>query len=93
MFQVVLPIDRLQKLGINRSQIMQQLKDMQIGTGVHYPLISDFKLYKNLGYSSSKTPIAAKMSTAILTLPLFPLMTTSDVERVVDALQTSLHDI
>jgi dTDP-4-amino-4,6-dideoxygalactose transaminase len=93
MFQVVLPIDRLQKSGINRSQIMQQLKDMQIGTGVHYPLISDFKLYKNLGYSASKTPIAAKISTAILTLPLFPLMTTSDVERVVDALQTSLHDI
>ena len=72
---------------------MQQLKDMQIGTGVHYPLINEFKLYKELGYSSLNTPVAAKISSGILTLPLFPLMTNSDVERVVKALQTVLHDL
>ena len=93
MFQVVLPMDRLHQLGLHRSDVMQQLKDMQIGTGVHYPLINEFKLYKELGYSSLNTPVAAKISSGILTLPLFPLMTNSDVERVVKALQTVLHDL
>jgi dTDP-4-amino-4,6-dideoxygalactose transaminase len=93
MFQVVLPIEKLRQLGMSRADIMQKLKAMNIGTGVHYPLISDFKLYQEQGYDSQKTPIAQRISAAILTLPLFPLMTPFDVERVVHALQTALHDV
>jgi dTDP-4-amino-4,6-dideoxygalactose transaminase len=93
MFQVVLPIEKLRQLGMSRTDIMQKLKAMNIGTGVHYPLISDFKLYQEQGYDSQKTPIAQRISSAILTLPLFPLMTPFDVERVVHALQTTLHDV
>ena len=93
MFQVVLPIEKLRQLGMSRTDIMQKLKAMNIGTGVHYPLISDFKLYQEQGYDSQKTPIAQRISAAILTLPLFPLMTPFDVERVVHALQTTLHDV
>jgi dTDP-4-amino-4,6-dideoxygalactose transaminase len=93
MFQVVLPIEKLRQLGMSRADIMQKLKAMNIGTGVHYPLISDFKLYQEQGYDSQKTPIAQRISAAILTLPLFPLMTPFDVERVVHALQTTLHDV
>jgi dTDP-4-amino-4,6-dideoxygalactose transaminase len=93
MFQVVLPIEKLRHLGMSRADIMQKLKAMNIGTGVNYPLISDFKLYQEQGYDSQKTPIAQRISSAILTLPLFPLMTTFDVERVVHALQTTLHDV
>jgi len=58
MFQVVLPIEKLKRLGMSRSTIMQKLKDMNIGTGVHYPLITQFKLYKDLGYLPAHTPIA-----------------------------------
>jgi dTDP-4-amino-4,6-dideoxygalactose transaminase len=93
MFQVVLPIEKLHQLGMNRATVMQKLKDMNIGTGVHYPLISDFKLYRELGYNSHQTPVAQRVGSAILTLPLFPLMTTFDVERVVHALQVVLHEI
>jgi dTDP-4-amino-4,6-dideoxygalactose transaminase len=93
MFQVVLPIEKLNQLGMNRATVMQKLKDMNIGTGVHYPLISDFKLYQELGYNSDQTPVAQRVGSAILTLPLFPLMTTFDVERVVHALQLILQEI
>jgi len=93
MFQVVLPIEKLNQLGMNRATVMQKLKDMNIGTGVHYPLISDFKLYQELGYNSNQTPVAQRVGSAILTLPLFPLMTTFDVERVVYALQLVLQEI
>jgi dTDP-4-amino-4,6-dideoxygalactose transaminase len=50
-------------------------------------------LYRELGYNSNQTPVAQRVGSAILTLPLFPLMTTFDVERVVDALQLVLHEI
>jgi dTDP-4-amino-4,6-dideoxygalactose transaminase len=93
MFQVVLPIEKLQALGMNRAYIMEKLKAMQIGTGVHYPLISDFELYKKLGYSGHDTPIAKRISQGILTLPLFASMTKEDVERVVNALVTILCEV
>ena len=87
MFQVLLPIEQLKTRHQNRSTVMQALKDQGIGTGAHYPIITDFKLYKNLGYQSTNTPVAQQVGQAILTLPLFPLMTNQDVERVVHSLE------
>lgn len=93
MFQVVLPIEKLRQQGLQRAAIMQKMKAMHIGTGVHYPIITDFKLYQSQGYDSRKTPIAQRVGAAILTLPLFPTMTPTDVERVVHALTTALQDL
>jgi len=93
MFQVVLPIERLKSLGMNRATIMQRLKDLQIGAGVHYPIITQFKLYQELGYQAAHTPIAQRVGQSILTLPLFPLMSNADVERVVSALETALQGV
>ena len=87
MFLVLLPIEQLKTRHQNRSTVMQALKDQGIGTGAHYPIITDFKLYKNLGYQSTNTPVAQQVGQAILTLPLFPLMTNQDVERVVHSLE------
>jgi dTDP-4-amino-4,6-dideoxygalactose transaminase len=93
MFQVVLPMERLHAIGMSRALVMEKLKEMQIGSGVHYPLITNFELYKKLGYQASDTPIAQRISEGILTLPLFPSMTNRDVERVVHALKTILKEI
>jgi dTDP-4-amino-4,6-dideoxygalactose transaminase len=87
MFQVVLPLDRL---GQSRSQIMLALKERGIGTGVHYPIITSFALYRERGYSAKATPVANAIGQSILTLPLFPAMTKADVDRVVMALQEVL---
>ena len=83
MFQVLLP---LAQLNVDRAQVMTELKDLGIGTGVHYPAITNFTLYKNLGYQVSDTPIAEHIGCSILTLPLFPGMADSDIGRIVQAL-------
>jgi dTDP-4-amino-4,6-dideoxygalactose transaminase len=83
MFQVVLP---LEQLSVNRAHIMTELKELGIGTGVHYPAITGFSLYQQKGYQLSNTPIAARIGKSILTLPLFPGMSNLDVERIVNAL-------
>jgi dTDP-4-amino-4,6-dideoxygalactose transaminase len=79
MFQVVLPLDQL---NCDRAQVMTELKELGIGTGVHYPAITGFTLYKNQGYKTSDTPIAERIGKSILTLPLFPAMADADVGRI-----------
>ncbi len=83
MFQVVLP---LEQLNADRSLVMTELKELGIGTGVHYPAITGFTLYKNLGYQVSDTPIAERIGKSILTLPLFPTMADEDIGRITQAL-------
>jgi len=83
MFQVVPP---LEQLNVNRAQVMTELKDLGIGTGVHYPAITGFTLYQNLGYQTQDTPIAERIGRSIMTLPLFPGMADEDISRISKAL-------
>ncbi|MBU3607634.1 DegT/DnrJ/EryC1/StrS family aminotransferase [Polynucleobacter nymphae] len=83
MFQVLLP---LEQLNCDRAQVMTELKDLGIGTGVHYPAITGFTLYKNQGYKISDTPIAERIGRSILTLPLFPGMADQDIGRIASGL-------
>ena len=83
MFQVVLP---LEQLNCDRAQVMTELKDLEIGTGVHYPAITGFTLYKNQGYKTSDTPVAQRIGRSILTLPLFPGMADEDICRIASGL-------
>jgi dTDP-4-amino-4,6-dideoxygalactose transaminase len=79
MFQIVLPP------GLPRATYMQAMKDQGIGTGVHYPAIPGFALYRSHGYRLDNYPIAQQVGERMVTLPLFPAMRPSDVERVVTA--------
>jgi dTDP-4-amino-4,6-dideoxygalactose transaminase len=83
MFQVVLPEDRLR---IKRADVMGQMQTAGIATGVHYPAIHLFAVYRKLGWKDGDLPIAEKVCRNILTLPLFPTMTRADVIRVVETL-------
>lgn len=83
MFQVVLPLDQL---NVDRAQVMTELKDLGIGTGVHYPAITGFTLYQKLGYKVEATPVAERIGRSILTLPLFPGMADEDIGRIASAL-------
>jgi dTDP-4-amino-4,6-dideoxygalactose transaminase len=82
MFQVVLPPQ------VTRAAFMQALKDRGIGTGVHYPAIHLFALYRRLGWKEGDFPHAERVCRSIVSLPLFPAMTHADVERVVSAVDS-----
>lgn len=89
MFQVRLPLERL---GKTRGDIIQALHARGIGSGVHYPAMHLFTLYRALGYKEGDFPHAEAIGRDILTLPLFPAMTTSDVERVAENLTALLKE-
>ena len=88
MFQVILPEARL---SLKRAEVMAQLHAAGIGTGVHYPVIHLFALYRKLGWKAGDFPHAEDAGRNILTLPLFPTMTRADVARVVEALTAILQ--
>ena len=88
MFQVILPE---QKLTIKRADVMAKLHEAGIGTGVHYPVIHLFALYRRLGWKDGDFPHAEYAGRNILTLPLFPAMTPADVARVVATLTAILQ--
>ena len=88
MFQVVLPEE---KLAVKRAEIMTQLNAAGIGSGVHYPAIHLFALYRKLGWKAGDFPHAEYFGRNTLTLPLFPTMADADVSRVVDTLVSILQ--
>jgi dTDP-4-amino-4,6-dideoxygalactose transaminase len=85
MFQVLLPADRLPG---GRAAVMQGLRDVGIGTGVHYPALHLFTYYRQLGWREGQLPQAERIGRGILTLPLFPSMSDRDPGRVCTALAT-----
>lgn len=83
MFQVTLPLDRL---SLSRADFMAQMKARGIGTGVHYPAIHLFTLYRARGFKEGMFPHAERYGASTVTLPLFTQMTEDDVRRVADAI-------
>ncbi len=82
MFQITLP---LEKLSISRGEFMEQLKQRGIGSGVHYPAIHLFTLYRARGFAQGMFPHAERFGASTVTLPLFTQMSEAHVQRVVDA--------
>jgi dTDP-4-amino-4,6-dideoxygalactose transaminase len=78
MFQVALPKN------VERSAFMAKMREAGIGTGVHYPAMHLFKLYRRLGWHEGQFPHAERLGRSLVTLPLFPAMGDEDVDRVCD---------
>jgi dTDP-4-amino-4,6-dideoxygalactose transaminase len=84
-WHVFTPLLPLAELTFSRAQFMEAMKARGIGTGVHYPAIHLFSAYRALGYREGQFPNAERIGRETLTLPLFPAMQLSDVDRVVAA--------
>lgn len=84
MFQPLLPLHRLQ---ISRGDVIEQMKQLGIGVGVHYPAMHLFSLYRILGWNPGDFRHAERIGASTITLPLFPAMTDNDVDRVCAALK------
>ncbi len=81
------PVDQ-----IDRNGLVQHLAAAGIGTSVHYRPLHMHPLYhEKWGYAPSDMPVAEEMFSRIISLPLFPGMTSSDVERVVESTASFLN--
>ncbi|AHK21426.1 UDP-4-amino-4-deoxy-L-arabinose aminotransferase [Yersinia similis] len=76
-----------ERCGISRDQLMACLKDMGIGSGLHFRAVHTQKYYRER-YPHLYLPNTEWNSARLCTLPLFPDMLDSDIERVANALTT-----
>lgn len=78
--------------GISRDSLMAELQTRGIGTGLHFRAVHTQKYYRER-YPHLHLPETEWNSASLMTLPLFPDMQDSDVDRVVAALTSILESV
>ncbi|MBU6460681.1 MAG: DegT/DnrJ/EryC1/StrS aminotransferase family protein [Proteobacteria bacterium] len=84
------PLINFSQFKTTRQGFISAMHEKGIGIGVHYPALHLFSAYKQLGYARGDFPNAEKIGDETVTLPLFPQMTETDVDRVITALCKTL---
>jgi dTDP-4-amino-4,6-dideoxygalactose transaminase len=84
MFQILLPD------WVARGPFIANMRAAGIGCGVHYPAMHLFSLFRALGHRTGEFPHAERIGRSTVSLPLFPAMQDSDVDRVCAALGPAL---
>lgn len=77
------PLLSLEYLHQSRKQIMDELHQQGIGTGISYEALHLTSRYR-AGYQAGDFPHAEKIAQTTLTLPLYPTLTLADVDRICD---------
>jgi dTDP-4-amino-4,6-dideoxygalactose transaminase len=90
-WHIFAPLIRFADLGATRREFVAAMHARDIGVGIHYPALHTFSLYRSMGYAEEAFPNAARAGRETVTLPLFPLMLDTDVDRVCDAMDEVLR--
>ena len=72
--------------GADRNEVFDKLFENGIVARKYfYPLISDFNCYKDT-FDSRLTPVAKRVASEVLTLPIYPDLDLKDVDRICDVI-------
>jgi dTDP-4-amino-4,6-dideoxygalactose transaminase len=79
---------RVDRLRIDRTQFIAELKQLGIGTSVHWLPLHMHPYYRETyGYRPNDFPAAAALYPQLVTLPLYPDMSEDDVRRVCEGIR------
>jgi dTDP-4-amino-4,6-dideoxygalactose transaminase len=88
MFTALLP---LAALGRTRKSFIDAMAQEGIGIGISYEAIHLTTLFRKKGFREGRFPVSERISRETVTLPLYPEMRESDVERVCESLSRVLR--
>jgi dTDP-4-amino-4,6-dideoxygalactose transaminase len=75
----------------DRDKVVEAMKAQGIGVLIHYPIgLHLQEAYAELGHKKGDFPVAEKVASQVMSLPMFPHMTKEQVEVVAAALEKSL---
>ncbi len=79
---------RTERLRVDRERIMADLRAEGIGTGIHFRSLSLHPYYRDaFPTPPGALPVAESVSERLLSLPLYPRMSPSDIDDVLEALR------
>jgi dTDP-4-amino-4,6-dideoxygalactose transaminase len=71
----------------DRGRLCQALTQASIGTGFHYPIPIHLQpAYEFLDYKPGDFPVAEKLASQCLSLPMFPGLTRSEIDRICEVI-------
>jgi dTDP-4-amino-4,6-dideoxygalactose transaminase len=86
-WHIYTPLLNEQAANMNRDGFMTAMKERNIGTGLHYRAVHLYPYYRDqFGFQVGDFPHAENVSERIISLPLFPLMTDAEHDRVLDVM-------
>jgi len=84
----------LDKLTVDRAAFIELLKEENIGTSVHYIPLPYHPYYRDtFGYKPGDFPKTEALYERIISLPLYPRMSDTDVQDVIEAVQRVIEKI
>jgi len=77
---------------LDRTRLQLELGGQHIQTGIHYPTPCHLQpAFKSLGHRVGDFPHAEALSQEILSLPMYPGLTTAQIDRVVRAIRSAVE--
>lgn len=84
---------RPDKLKIDRAQFIDKLRNLNIGTSVHFIPVHLHPFYqKTYDYKRGDLPNSEKIYDSIISLPLYPAMSETDASDVLDAVEQIINE-
>ncbi len=75
----------------DRDRVMKALTERGVGCGIHYPVPLHLQeAYRSLGLSAGAFPVAERCAAEFLSLPMYPELTSEQVEYVAGSLRAAL---
>jgi dTDP-4-amino-4,6-dideoxygalactose transaminase len=77
-----------------RDAMQQHLRSRDIATGIHYPVpIHLQEACKDLGYRVGDFPVTERAAERMLSLPMYPELTSAQVDYVSDAIEEGIRGV
>jgi dTDP-4-amino-4,6-dideoxygalactose transaminase len=71
-----------------REELQAHLAANRIGTAIHYPIPLHLQnAYRNLGFTKGDFPVAEKLASEILSLPMYPTLQPEQQQRIADSIR------
>ena len=76
------------RIAQDRDLFQERLREAGIGTAVHYPIpVHHQPLYEDMGYGKVSLPVAEAAAAQVLSLPVHPALSDSDLDRIVESVR------
>lgn len=76
-----------------RRPFFDRLRELGLGVQVHYIPVHHHPYYRRLGFAPGSCPVAEDFSARAISLPIFPLMTDEQVDRVISTVRLAAGEI